>query len=58
MAKRIVAVHDVANPKSGNVMKRAGMTKEGVLRKAGKNNYHTRCDLAIYSILDEEISMN
>lgn len=58
LAKRIVAVHDVANPKSGNVMKRAGMTKEGVLRKAGKNNYHTRCDLAIYSILDEEISMN
>ena len=55
IAKRIIAKHDVENVKSGNVMKRAGMTFEGVLRKAGVNNYHSRHDLAIYSILDEEI---
>ena len=55
IAKRIFAKHDVENIKSGNVMKRAGMTLEGVLRKAGANNYHVRHDLAIYSILDEEI---
>ena len=37
-------------------MKRAGMTFEGILRKAGKtNNTHSRGDLSLYSILDEEI---
>lgn len=55
LAKRIVLRHDVENVKSGNVMKRAGMTFEGVLRKAGQNNYHSRHDIATYSILDEEI---
>ncbi|MBE5738781.1 MAG: GNAT family N-acetyltransferase [Clostridiales bacterium] len=58
IAKRIVLQHDVENIKSGNVMKRAGMTFEGVLRKAGKNNYHARYDVATYSILDEEISID
>jgi len=57
IAKRIVLKHDVENVKSGNVMKRAGMVFEGVLRKAGKNNYHARHDVAVYSILDEEISL-
>lgn len=55
LAKRITLKHDVLNEKSGNVMKRAGMTFEGILRRAGKNNYHSRCDLALYSILNEEI---
>ena len=55
IAKRIEATHDVANFKSGNVMKRAGMTFEGILRKAGENNFHSRYDVALYSILDEEI---
>lgn len=55
IAKRIVLKHDVLNFKSGNVMKRAGMSFEGVLRRAGTNNYHSRADLAIYSILFEEI---
>ena len=55
IAKRIVAEHDVENIKSGNVMKRAGMTFEGIRRKAGKNNLHSRHDLASYSILYEEI---
>ena len=57
IAKRIVLKHDVENIKSGNVMKRAGMTLEGILRKAGKNNHHSRYDLVVYSILDEEIDI-
>ena len=35
---RIAACHDVNNPKSGRVMDKAGMKREGVLRAAGKNN--------------------
>ena len=57
LAKRITCYHDTLNEKSGNVMKRAGMTFEGVLRKAGSNNYHLRHDLAVYSILFEEIDL-
>lgn len=58
IAKRIVIRHDVENVKSGNVMKRAGMTFEGIARKAGKNNAHSRHDVAVYSILWEEIDAN
>lgn len=58
VAKRIVARHDTLNEKSGNVMKRAGMKFEGIMRKAGdKNNTHSRYDLAMYSILYEEIDL-
>ena len=53
--KTITAKHDTENAKSGNVMLRAGMTREGILRKAGSNNFHSRYDVAVYSILDEEI---
>lgn len=57
IAKRIEAKCDVENTKSENLMKRAGMKFEGILRKAGtKNNLHTRYDLALYSILWEEIN--
>lgn len=55
IAKRIILRCDVENVKSSNVMKRAGMTFEGILRKAGENNFHARHDIALYSILDEEI---
>ena len=58
IAKRIFALHDVENEKSGNVMKRAGMTFEGILRKAGENQVHSRYDVAQYSIIDEEIVLN
>lgn len=47
---RIAAGHDVNNPKSGRVMEKAGMKKEGVLRQAGKNNTGI-CDVVHYSIL-------
>ena len=40
------------------MMKRAGMTFEGILRKAGDSNHiHDRYDIALYSILDEEIEV-
>lgn len=35
---RIAACHDANNPKSGRVMEKAGMKREGILRAAGKNN--------------------
>ncbi|MBQ7308252.1 MAG: GNAT family N-acetyltransferase [Clostridia bacterium] len=57
LAKRIKATHDVDNYKSGNVMKRAGMVFEGISRKAGDNNFHSRYDVANYSILYEEIEI-
>ena len=57
LAKRTQATHDVANLKSGAVMKRCGMTFEGIARKAGENNFHSRYDVANYSILDEEIEL-
>lgn len=50
---RVAACHDVNNPKSGRVMQKAGMTKEGVLRAAGRNNQGI-CDEVLYSILKSE----
>ena len=50
---RVEARHDVNNPGSGRVMQKAGMTFEGVLRQASRNNTGL-CDLAVYSILAEE----
>ena len=52
---RVCATHDVDNIKSGNVMKRTGFVFEGISRKAGDNNYHSRYDVANYSKLYEEI---
>ena len=47
---RIAACHDVNNPKSGRVMKKAGMKLEGILRGAGKNNLGI-CDDVWYAAL-------
>mgnify|MGYP002524705473 CR=1 FL=1 len=55
LAMRICATHDVDNVKSENVIKRVGMVFEGISRKAGENNYHSRYNVANYSILFEEI---
>lgn len=46
----IEAEHDVNNPGSGQVMRKSGMTFEGVLRKAGFNNQGI-VDVAYYSVL-------
>ncbi|MBQ7505777.1 MAG: GNAT family N-acetyltransferase [Lachnospiraceae bacterium] len=50
---RVAACHDVNNPKSGRVMEKAGMQKEGILRAAGKNNQGI-CDEVWYAILRKD----
>ena len=50
---RIMAGHDVNNPKSGRVMEKAGMEKEGVLRASGINNQGIR-DVAVWAALRED----
>lgn len=55
MANRIEIKCDVLNEKSSSVMTRAGLTFEGVNRKVGINNHHDCADIAVYSILKEEI---
>lgn len=52
-AGRIQARHDPRNPNSGAVMRKCGMTYEGTLRRADRNNQGI-CDVAIYGILREE----
>ena len=50
---RIQAAHDPRNPNSGAVMRKCGMTCEGTLRRAGRNNQGI-CDEVVYGILREE----
>lgn len=45
-----MAVHDSENRPSGRVMEKAGMTYEGTLRQAAKNNRRI-VDIAVYSLL-------
>ena len=53
--RQILAVHDVNNPRSGAVMRKAGMKMQGIQRRCGSNNSDPCCDLAVYSILAEEL---
>jgi len=55
LGMRIYACHDTENLASGRVMRKAGMTFEGIQRKAATNNKNKRADMAFYSILIEEI---
>ena len=55
LAKRIETSCDTENKASEAVMKRTGMTFEGIRRKSLDNNFRKRADYAVYSILDEEI---
>ncbi len=50
---RIWAGHDVNNPKSGRVMEKAGMRKEGILRASGINNQGIR-DVAVWAALRDD----
>lgn len=50
---RVQARHDPRNPGSGGVMRKCGMSFEGVLRQADRNNQGI-CDAVMYSILREE----
>ena len=51
--RRISAQHDANNPKSGRVMEKAGLKREGVLRGSGKNNQGI-CDEVRYGLLRED----
>ena len=50
---RVVASHDVNNPKSGRVMQKAGMKYEGTLRQAG-HNMQGIVDLCYYSVIKSD----
>ena len=50
---RIAAGHDANNPKSGRVMEKTGMKKEGILRQAGKNNCGV-CDEVWYAMVKSD----
>ena len=50
---RIMAGHDVNNPKSGRVMEKAGLKAEGIRRGGGKNNQGI-CDLCIHALLKSD----
>ena len=54
---RVAACHDTNNPKSGRVMAKAGMKREGMLRGAGKNNLGI-CDEVWYALLRGDRSEN
>lgn len=56
-ALRIEARHDTENIASGKVMLNCGMTPEGILRQAGKNNFGIR-DIRVCSILKAEYEAN
>ncbi|MBR2571246.1 MAG: GNAT family N-acetyltransferase [Clostridia bacterium] len=52
-ANRIESRHDPRNPRSGLVMRRCGMTYEGTMRSADRNNQGI-CDAAFYAILKSD----
>ncbi len=50
---RLAACHDSENGKSGRVMQKLGMVREGTLRRHGRNNRGI-VDEVVYSVLAEE----
>lgn len=54
---RIAAKHDKENAKSGRVMQKIGMIREGTLRASGKNNQGI-VDEVYYSILKDDYEEN
>ena len=50
---RVMAKHDVNNPKSGRAMQKIGMRYEGTQRQAGRNNQGL-VDIALYAILKSD----
>jgi len=53
---RIVASFNIANPASGKVMQKLGMTYEGTLRQSDLNNDGELIDMVQYAILKEEFN--
>lgn len=54
---RVCACHDVNNPKSGRVMDKAGMKREGILRDAAGNNQGIH-DVEWHSMIRRERSIS
>lgn len=52
--RRVMARHDTANPASGRVMQKCGMTYEGTLRSWHTRNDRSVGDAKVYSILRDE----
>lgn len=52
---RIEAQHDVRNPRSGRVLEKCGMTREGILRSRIINKGET-VDVVLWSILRSDLS--
>lgn len=55
IAWRIEAIHNLENHKYSAILSQAGMRFEGVMRKAWTCKSQKRADVALYSILVEEI---
>ena len=51
---RVAATHHVANPASGRVMVKCGMTYEGLRRDGAKDNQGKFCDVECYAILKKD----
>ena len=56
-ANRVAARHAVGNEKSGRVMQKLGMTREGLLRQASRSNQGLE-DVVLYAVLAGEFRMN
>ena len=54
---RVAACHDVNNPKSGRVMDKVGMKREGVLRAAAKSNQGIY-DIVYHSMIRKDRNMS
>lgn len=54
---RVTAIHDLNNPNSGRVMKKAGLFYEGTLKQAGKNNQGV-IDVVVYGLTKEDYLNN
>lgn len=54
---RLLAKHDVKNPNSGKVMKKAGLFYEGTNRQAGRNNTGI-CDISVYAVTKDQYKGN
>lgn len=52
---RIYAKHDTEHVASKRVLEKSGFTFEGVLRQAGGSNSNPVCDLAVYSIIRDDL---
>ena len=55
---RVAARHDIRNSRSGNVMKRCGMTYEGTCRDIGFTKEGDRLTVCLYAVLKTDFERN